>query len=78
MSTGSTSYMSEGFVEGLLRKSVPQQRLCYALSERAVLVHIRSMYIQYKKRNRNGDPMTSCSTAILAVKNILQIVHLEH
>jgi len=42
---GSTSYMPERFVEGLLRKSVPQlgQSLCSASIERAVLVCIRSV-----------------------------------
>jgi len=40
---GYASYMCESFVEGLLRKSVPQleQRLGSVLIERAVLVYIR-------------------------------------
>jgi len=53
MKTGSTSYMRESFVEGLLRRtSLPQSKVSASI-EGAVLVHIRSMYIQYKKRTRN-------------------------
>jgi len=44
MKTGSTSYMRENIVEGLLRKSVPpsEQSLCSVSIESAVLVYIRS------------------------------------
>ena len=37
-----------------LEVSVSEQSLCSALVEHAVLVYIRSMYVQYNKHNRNG------------------------
>jgi len=46
MTTGTTSYVFESFVEDLLRMSVPQnkeQTRCSASIERSVLVYIRSV-----------------------------------
>jgi len=45
MTTGSTSYMPERFVEGRLWKSVPlfEKRLFSASIERIVLLYIRSV-----------------------------------
>ena len=53
-----------------------EQSLCSASIDRAVLVYIWSVYIQYTIRNAivTEATMTSCSTAILAVKSILQII----
>jgi len=69
--------MRANFVEGLLRKSVPQleQSLCSASIERAAVVYIRSVSIQDKKRNRNGgcdDFLLNCS---ICWEGMLQIVH---
>jgi len=78
MKTGSTSYMRESFVEGLLRrKSLSQSKastrlrlnvLCWCTSE-ACKYNIRSAIVM-------SAAITSCSTAILAAKDILQIVRL--
>jgi len=80
MKTGSTSYMRESFVEGpLRRKSLPQSRvfarlrlnvLCWCTSE-ACKYSIRSTIVM-------SAAMTSCSTAIVAAKSMLQIVRLKH
>jgi len=74
MKTGSTSYMRESFVERLFQKSVPrlEESLCSAPIESAVLVQIRSVYIQYCIGSAMAA-MNSCSTAILAAKSVLQI-----
>jgi len=78
MATGSTSYMCESFVEGLLRrKSLPQSKvaarlrlnvLCWCIFE-VCKYNIRSAIVM-------SAAMTTCSTAILAAKSILQIAHL--
>ena len=77
MKTGSTSYMRESFVERLFQKSVPrlEESLCSAPIESAVLVQIRSVYIQYCIGSAivMAAAMNSCSTAILAAKSVLQI-----
>ena len=78
MKMGFTSQMPESFVEGLLRqKSLPQSKvrlrlnmLCWCTSK-ACKYSIRSAIVL-------AAAMTSCSTAILAAKSILQIVHLRH
>jgi len=78
MKTESTSYMRESFAEGLLRrKSLPQSKvsarlrlnvLCWCTSE-ACKYSIRSAIVM-------SAATTSCSTAIVAAKSILQIVRL--
>ena len=78
MKTESTSYMRDSFVEGLLRwKSLPHSKvsarlrldvLCWCTSE-ATKYSIRSAIVM-------AVAMTSCLTAILAAKTVLQIVHL--
>jgi len=69
MTTGSTSYMPECFVEGLLRKQVTAsvQSKVSASIEHAVLVYIRSVQSAIVM----AALMTSCSTAILIAKSIL-------
>jgi len=69
MTTGSTSYTRENFVEGLLRKSVPQSKvaarlwlnvLCWCTSE-ACKYSITSAIVM-------AAAMTSCSSAILGIE----------
>jgi len=63
MTTGSLLNMRESFVQGLLRKSVPQSKFCSTSIERAVLMYMRRVYIQCRKRNRNGgrdDLLLNC------------------
>ena len=76
MTTGST-YMRESFVQGLLRKSVPQSKVSAQLRLN-VLCCCTSKACKYNIRNAAVilAATTSCSTAILASKSILQIVHL--
>jgi len=56
--------MRKSFVEGLLRKSVPQSEVAARLRLNVpVLVYIRSVSIQYDKRNRGRDGfLLKCNT----------------
>ena len=77
MTTDSTSYTRERFVEGLLRKSVPQTKVA-AWLRLNVLCWCTLAACKYSIRSAivMAAAMTSCSSAILAAKSILQIVHL--
>jgi len=72
--------MPESFVEGLLRrKPLPQSKVSARLRLN-VLYWCISKACKYSIRSAivMAAAMTSCSTAILAAKSILQIVHLRH
>jgi len=78
MTTGSTSYMRESFVEGLLRRKwLPQLEQSLRWLRLNVLCWCTSEACKYSIRNAvvMAAAMSSCSTAILAAKSILQIVH---
>ena len=76
MKTGSTSYMRESFVEGLLRRKPLPQSKASARLRLNVLCWCTSEACKYSKKRNRTAAMTSCSTAILAAKSILQIVRL--
>ena len=78
MKTGSTAYMRERFVEGLLcRKSLPQSKVSARLRLN-VLCWCTSEACKYSGGSAivMSAAMTSCSTAIWAAKSMLQIVRL--
>ena len=78
MTTGSTSYMGERFVEGLLRKSVPHSKvaaqlrlnmLCWCTSEACKYTITNAIVM--------AAAMTSCSSAIVqywALKGLLALL----
>jgi len=70
---GSTFYMRESFAEGLLRrKSLPQSKF----SARLRLNVLCWCIFEACKYSRNVGRDDVLSTALLAAKSILQIVHL--
>ena len=71
MTTGSTSFLRESFVEGLLQKSVPQSKV-------AVLFRLNVLCWCTSEECEHSITSTIVTTAILAAKSILQIVYLQH
>jgi len=68
MTTGSTSYMRESFVKGLLRMSMPQSKVAVRLRLN-VLCWCTSEACKYSvSAVAMAAAMTSCSSAILGIE----------